>query len=232
MINVEKMMLTCPTLLKLALRPVLAAIVAAIALVALSLPTAQASSADMLQIKVYGVDAKGKTTVFNSFKSAATYQREEKSIDKNSPFEHPGNVVSLQDQKNTSYILGVYCPPKGKAAKDKDAQSTKCNKTVSTVPSGLMVDYQVRKPDIKFIETDDLILDMKASLVVLLAMKKLPLADVEGNYTESPEIQTGTAEFSVSLKKGEAYTYPLMTGMALSPDKAVNKNVYIEVKLI
>lgn len=238
MTNVEKMMLTCPTLLKLALRPVLAAIVAAIALVALSLPTAQASSADMLQIKVYGVDAKGKTTVFNSFKSAATYQREEKAIDKKSPFEHPGNVVSLQDKKNTTYIQGYYCPTKNKALKDKkgslatESDSPKCKETIGTAVSGLEMKYQVRKAENKFIQNDNLVLDMKASLVELLSITKIPLTDIDGKFIESPETQVGGAEFSVNLKKGVAYTYPLMTSVTSSPDNAEKKNVYIEVKLI
>lgn len=238
MVNVEKMMLTCPTLLKLVLRPVLAAIVIAIALVALSLPTAQASSADMLQIKVYGVDGDGKITVFNNIKSTADYQNENMLVDKNPIFPHPGNVVSLQDKKSTSYIQGYFCPTKNKMLKDKDgslateSNSLKCQKTIGTVASGLAIKYQVRKAENKFIQNDNLVLDMKASLVDLLSMKRMPLDEVEGKYIESPETRSGTAEFSVSLKKGEAYTYPLMAGNASSNSKAEKKNVYIEVTLI
>lgn len=238
MVNVEKMMLTCPTLLKLVLRPVLAAIVAAIALVALSLPTAQASSADMLQIKVYGVDVDGKITVFNNIKSTADYQNENTLVDKSPTFSHPGNVVSLQDKKSTIYIQGYYCPTKNKVLKDKngslatESKPPKCKETIGTISSGLAIKYQVRKAENKFIQSDDLVLDMKASLVDLLSMKRMPLDEVEGKYIESPETRSGTAEFSVSLKKGEAYTYPLMAGNLSSNEKSEKKNVYIEVKLI
>ncbi len=207
-----------------------------IALLAFVLPITHASAKDMLQVKLYSVDSAGKTTILNSFKSAATYQRESGEMDADSPFEKPGNVMAVRTKKSTPYLKSVYCE---KSNSEENAVEKKpCDKEYDQVSSGFEFVYQVRETE----NSDRFAVDVKASLVELLSMQRMSLPDVKGEYIDMPETQTHTTKFSAIIKKDESYTYPLNTnscekqhkpldvGLILG-DRACQK-IYIDIKLI
>lgn len=229
MMNVNKMMLACPAALKLALRPVLAVIVATIALMAFSLPSAHASTGDRLEVMVYGVDKNGSITVFESLKSPATYISDDIAVTTSSLFEKPGNIFTFSSKKNTPYAKQVQCSYKTDANMAEGVTEPKCKVTIDNISTGLDLSYQIRKADSNFIKTDDLVLDVKASLSEL---SNKP-AGVPGDINSiAPEVRAGTANFIVDLKKGQTYKRKFKMDMPLPSDDPANKVVYIEVKII
>lgn len=229
MMNVNKMMLACPAVLKLALRPVLAVVVATIALMAFPLPSAHASTGDRLEVKVYGVDRDGNITVFESLNSPATFIPNDMAVTTSSLFEKPGNIFIFSSRKNTPYARQVQCSQKTDANVADGVTEPKCEVTIDNISTGLDLSYQIRKADSSFIKTDDLVLDVKASLSEL---SNKP-AGVPGDINSiAPEVMSGTANFIVDLKKGQVYKREFKMGMALPSDDTANKVVYIEVKII
>ncbi|THJ44988.1 hypothetical protein [Aeromonas veronii] len=207
-----------------------------IALLAFVLPITHASAKDMLQVKLYSVDSAGKTTILNSFKSAATYQREGGEMDAGSPFEKPGNVMSVRTKKSTPYLKSVFCEKANSEA--GNVEKKPCDREYDQVSSGFEFVYQVRETE----SSNKFAVDVKASLVELLSMQRMALPDVKDEYIDMPETQAHTTKFSAIIKKDESYTYPLNTnscekqhkpldvGLILG-DRACQK-IYIDIKLI